>query len=67
MKGGKSCEPFIKLDMSGGAPSGWIFLEESATKKAHHSGQGLNLHDDEGREISMIFYPFRQRQQEARV
>lgn len=56
---GNSTESFIKLDMTGGAPSGWIFLEESATRKASLNGQTLDLQDDEGRSINMIFYPYR--------
>lgn len=56
---GNSTESFIKLDMTGGAPNGWIFLEESATKKASLNGQTLAIHDDEGRSIDMVFYPYR--------
>lgn len=62
INGGARSEPFIKLDMTGGAPSGWIFLEESSAHKARINGQTLDLRDDEGREVNMIFYPFRQQQ-----
>jgi len=53
-------EPYIKLDISG-APSGWVFIEDSAAKKAVLVGasiRSLQVKDDEGRELQMLLYPW---------